>query len=114
MCYSIVVRRERPSTDQRERIMWQNIDTLNDLIEILTEMAEQEDANGNTIGELPVCIAHQQNWPLAEKVAAVTVADRDGMKVWLAASPAHNLDYASRNAWEGGIEGIDWEDGEDW
>ena len=93
--------------------MWQNIETLNDLIETLQELAEQEDKDGNSIGELPVCIAHQQNWPLAEGISAVTVADRDGMKVWLAASPSHDLDYAPRSAWEGGIEGIDWED-EEW
>jgi hypothetical protein len=88
----------------------QNIETLNDLIEALTELAECEDKDGNAIGDLPVCIAHQQNWPLAESISAVTVAERDGMKVWLAASPAYNLDYAPRDAWEGGIEGIDFED----
>ena len=93
--------------------MWNDFETLNDLIEYLTELAEQEDKDGNSIGDLPVCIAHQQNWPLAERISAVTVSDRDGMKVWLAASPSHNLDYAPRNAWEGGIEGIDWED-EEW
>ena len=88
-------------------------ETLNELIEALQELADQEDKDGNLIGELPVCIAHQRNWPLAEAIEAVTVADRDGSKVWLAATPTHNLDYASRNAWEGGIEGIDWED-EEW
>lgn len=87
-------------------------ETLNELIEYLQELAEQEDKDGNPIGELPVCIAHQQNWPLAERVAAVTVAERDGSKVWIAASPAYNLDYAPRNAWEGGVEGVDWDD--DW
>jgi len=87
-------------------------ETLNELIEYLQELAEQEDKDGNPIGELPVCIAHQQNWPLAESIGAVTVADRDGMKVWLAATPTRDLDYAPRNAWEGGIEGIDWEDEE--
>ena len=90
--------------------MWQNIETLNDLIEVLQELAEQETSDGENVGELPVCIAHQQQWPLAEAISAVTVADRDGMKVWLAASPRHDLDYAPRDAWEGGIEGIDWED----
>lgn len=94
--------------------MWGNIETLNDLIDVLTELAEQEDKDGNTVGELPVCIAHQQNWPLAEAISAVTVAERDGSKVWIAASPAYNLDYAPRSAWEGGIEGIDWEDGDDY
>lgn len=93
--------------------MWDSIETLDDLIEKLQELAEQEDKDGNNIGQLPVCIAHQQNWPLAERVAAVTVADRDGMKVWLAASPSYDLDYAPRSAWEGGIEGVDWED-EEW
>lgn len=83
------------------------IETLNDLIEALTELAEQEDRDGNSIGDLPVCIAHQQSWPLAEAISAVTVAERDGMKVWIAASPRHDLDYAPRDAWEGGIEGID-------
>lgn len=93
--------------------MWNSFETLNDLIEYLQELAEQETVGGMNIGELPVAIAHQQSWPLAEAVGAVTVADRDGMKVWLAATPTHNLDYAPRNAWEGGIEGIDWED-EEW
>ena len=93
--------------------MWQSIETLNDLIETLQELAEQETADGTNIGELPVAIAHQQNWPLAESVGAVTVANRDGMKVWLAATPTYVLDYAPRSAWEGGIEGIDWED-EEW
>ena len=93
--------------------MWNNIETLNDLIEQLQELAEQETVGGMSVGELPVAIAHQQNWPLAEAISAVTVADRDGMKVWLAASPRHDLDYAPRSAWEGGIEGIDWED-EEW
>ena len=93
--------------------MYQSIKTLNDLIECLQELAEQETADGRNIGELPVAIAHQQNWPLAERIAAVTVADRDGMKVWLAASPSRDLDYAPRDAWEGGIEGIDWES-EEW
>jgi hypothetical protein len=88
------------------------IRTLNDLIEALQELAEQEDKDGNDIGELPVAIAHQYDWPLAEAVSAVTVADRDGMKVWIAASPSRHLDYAPRSAWEGGIEGIDWEDDE--
>ena len=87
--------------------MFDSIETLNDLIEALTELAGQEDKDGNAIGELPVAIAHQQQWPLAERIAAVTVADRDGMKVWLAASPSRDLDYAPRDAWEGGIEGID-------
>lgn len=93
--------------------MYQNFETLNDLIEYLQELAEQETADGTSIGELPVAIAHQQNWPLAEKVAAVTVADRDGMKVWLAATPTYGLDYAPHAAWAGGIEGIDF-DGEEW
>ncbi len=92
--------------------MHQDFETLNDLIEYLQELAEQEDKDGNLIGELPVAIAHQQNWPLAERISAVTVAERDGNKVWIAASPAYNLDYAPRSAWEGGIEGIDWEDEE--
>lgn len=91
-----------------------SFETLNDLIEYLQELAEQEDKDGNIIGDLPVCIAHQQNWPLAERVAAVTVAERDGMKVWLAASPSYDLDYAPRSSWEGGIEGIDWSDDEEW
>ena len=98
--------------------MYQNFETLNGLIEYLQELAEQETAGGMSVGELPVAIAHQQSWPLAEKVAAVTVADRDGMKVWLAASPSYDLDYAPCNAWEGGIEGLDFcdedEDEEDW
>ena len=93
--------------------MYQNFNTLNELIEYLQELAEQEDKDGNVVGELPVCIAHQQNWPLAERISAVTVAERDGNKVWIAASPSHELDYAPHNAWEGGIEGIDWED-EEW
>lgn len=86
-----------------------SIKTLNDLIEALQELAECEDAEGNIIGELPVCIAHQQNWPLAEAISAVTVCERDGEnKVWLAASPRHDLDYAPRDAWQGGIEDLDW------
>ena len=93
--------------------MYQDINTLNDLIEILQEMAERETAGGMSVGELPVAIAHQQSWPLAEAISAVTVADRDGMKVWLAATPTYDLDYAPRNAWEGGIEGIDFDD-EEW
>lgn len=94
--------------------MYQNFETLNDLIEILQEMAEQQDVNGNLIGELPVHIAHQQNWPLAERIAAVTVCEKNEERaVWIAASPSYNLDYAPRNAWEGGIEGIDFED-EEW
>ena len=84
--------------------------TLNDLIECLQEVAERVDKHGNPVGELPVCIAHQQSWPIAERVTAVTVAERNGSKVWLAASPACDLDYASYNAWEGGIEGVDWYD----
>lgn len=90
--------------------MWQTIETLNDLIEVLQDMAELEDKDGNVIGELPVCMAHQQNWPLAERIAAVTVAERDGSKVWIAATPSYDLDYAPRGAWEGGIEGVDWEE----
>lgn len=93
--------------------MYQDFETLNDLIECLKELAEQEDKDGNPIGGLPVAIARQQNWPLAEKLSAVTVADRDGMKVWLAATPTRSLDYAPRSAWEGSIGGIDWED-EEW
>lgn len=93
--------------------MYQNFETLNDLIEYLQELAEQETVGGMSVGELPVAIAHQQSWPLAEAIGAVTVADRDGMKVWLAATPTHDLDYAPRSAWEGGIEGVDWED-EEW
>lgn len=92
-------------------------ETLNELIEALTELAEMEDKDGNNIGELPVCIAHQINWPLAEAVASVTVCKRDGeSKVWIAATPRHNLDYAPRNAWEGGIEGydFDFDDDEDY
>lgn len=85
------------------------IETLNDLIEMLQELAECEDNEGNLIGELPVCIAHQQNWPLAEAISAVTVCKRDDeSKVWLAASPRYDLDYAPREAWEGGVEGLDW------
>ena len=42
--------------------MW-NIETLNDLIEVLQDLADQETADGKAIGDLPVCIAHQQNWP---------------------------------------------------
>lgn len=94
--------------------MYQSIETLNDLIEYLQELAECEDKDGNNIGELHVAIAHKQNWPLAEKISAVTVSDRDGMKVWLAASPAYNLDYAPHNAWEGGIEGVDFYEDEEW
>ena len=96
--------------------MWDsNIKTLNDLIEMLQELAEQEDVDGGLVGELPVHIAHQQNWPLAERIAAVTVCSKnDERAVWLAASPSYDLDYAPRNAWEGGIEGIDWGDEEDW
>ena len=93
--------------------MYQNFETLNDLIEYLQELSEQVTADGTSVGELPVAIAHLQSWPLAEGIGAVTVADRDGMKVWLAATPTHDLDYAPRSAWEGGIEGIDWED-EEW
>lgn len=93
--------------------MYQDFETLNDLIKYLQELAEQETVDGTNVGELPVAIAHQQNWPLAERIAAVTVADRDGMKVWLAASPSRDLDYAPRSAWEGGIEGADF-DGEEW
>lgn len=93
--------------------MYQNFETLNDLIEYLQELAEQEMADGMSVGELPVAIAHQQNWPLAETIGAVTVADRDGMKVWLAATPTNSLDYAPHSAWAGGIEGIDF-DGEEW
>ena len=89
-------------------------ETLNELIEALQELAEQEDKDGNLIGELPVCIAYQKSWPLAEAIEAVTVADRDGSKVWLAATPTYELDYAPHNAWNNGIEGIDWEDGEEW
>ena len=88
--------------------MW-NIETLNDLIEVLQDLADQETADGKAIGDLPVCIAHQQNWPLAEAVGAVTVADRGGDKVWLAATPTYELDYAPSAAWMGGIEGVDWE-----
>lgn len=93
--------------------MYQNFETLNDLIEYLQELAEQELVDGTCVGELPVAIAHQQNWPLAEAIGAVTVADRDGMKVWLAATPTHSLDYAPHSAWAGGIEGIDF-DGDEW
>ena len=41
-----------------ERDMYQDIKTLNDLIEILQEMAEQETVGGMSVGELPVAIAH--------------------------------------------------------
>jgi len=92
--------------------MYQDFETLNDLIEYLQELAEQEDKDGNLIGELPVAIAHQQNWPIAERISAVTVAERDGNRVWIAASPAYDLDYAPRSAWGGGIEGIDWKEDE--
>lgn len=96
--------------------MYQNFETLNDLVEYLQELAEQETIGGMSVGELPVAIAHQQNWPLAERIAAVTVcAKNEERAVWLAASPSYDLDYAPRNAWEGGIEGADFpEDGEDW
>lgn len=89
-----------------------NIKTLNDLIEALQEIASYEDKDGNPIGELPVCIAHQQNWPLAEAIEAITVSERDGNKVWIATSPRYDLDYAPRNAWNNGIEGVDWEEEE--
>ena len=89
--------------------MWRDVDTLNDLIEVLKEMAEMETEDGKEVGELPVCIAHQKNWPLAEGIEEVTVADYDGMKVWLAAAPKWELTYAPSTAWNGGIEGVDWE-----
>ena len=62
--------------------MW-NIETLNDLIGVLQDLAEQETSDGKAIGDLPVCIAHQKQWPLAEAIEAVTVADRNGDKVCL-------------------------------
>lgn len=88
--------------------MW-NIETLNDLIGVLQDLAEQETSDWKAIGDLPVCIAHQKQWPLAEAIEAVTVADRNGDKVWLAATPTYELDYAPDTAWNGGIENVDWD-----
>ena len=90
-----------------------NIETLNDLIEALQELAECDDKEGNQIGDLPVRIAYQNSWPLAGRVSAVTVCKKDGKtRVWIAESPVSSYienPYAPRDAWEGGIEGTDWE-----
>ena len=98
--------------------MWHNIDTLNDLIEILQEMADFEDEDGNSYGELPVRIAYQQNWPLVGRISAVTacVNDDDKRMVWLAENPPYMSDnpYAPKCAWNGGIEGEDFAEGEEW
>lgn len=89
-------------------------DTLNELIEALNELADMETEDGTSVGDLPVGVAYQQSWPLSGYVAAVTVATRDssvGPCVWIAESRSDfgpfGSGYAPRDAWEGGIEGVD-------
>lgn len=83
--------------------------TLNELVEFLSEMAEAVLDDGTEVGDLPVAIAHQKSWPLAEALEAVTVCTYEGeKKVWLAASPSYGYDYAPNAAWNNGIEGCDW------
>lgn len=63
--------------------------TLNELVEVLTCLAETE-------GGREVRIALQPNYPLAADLAAITLLDG---KVWLAASDADG--YTSGLAWAG-------------
>ncbi len=91
--------------------MWDNIETLNDLIERLQEIAEC-DFDGKECGELPVRVAYQQTWPLVGRISAITVCKKEGKAgVWLAETPPYSDEnpYAPRNAWEGGFEGDDFE-----
>lgn len=100
--------------------MYGRINTLNELIEALQELAETEvDTPDGTVeaGELPVRIAYQQNWPLAGRISATTVCKCDGkMGVWLAETPVGRYEhpYGPRNAWEGGVEGLDFGDDEEY
>lgn len=90
-------------------------DTLNELIEALNELADMETADGVCVGDLPVGIAYQQSWPLSGAISAVTVTTRDssvGPCVWIAESRSDfgpfASGYAPYDAWEGGIEGVDY------
>lgn len=75
------------------------IGTVEELRDLLDEMVDAG------LGELPVRMAHQPNWPLAETVTAVTMCEsNDGTDtVWLACNPVprHENPYAPRDAWEG-------------
>ena len=85
--------------------------TINELIEELRYLADMYD-----MGEMDVRVAHQPQWPLAETISAITVAEKDGeRKCWLATYPVGRYEnpYAPRTAWEGGIEGEDFGDDED-
>lgn len=73
--------------------------TVEELRDLLDEMVECG------LGELPIRMAHQQNWPLAEVIATATRCESsDGADtIWLACNPAprHENPYAPREAWEG-------------
>ena len=76
------------------------IGTVEELRDLLDEMVDAG------LGELPVRMAHQSNWPLAECITAATRCEsNDGADtIWLACDPVPSYaenPYAPRDAWEG-------------
>jgi hypothetical protein len=82
--------------------------TVNELIEALQEFVDMDEE----YGELEVRLATQPNWPIRGSVAATTVATHDGQRyLWLAEGGVgyDENPYAPRTAWEGGVEGYDFD-----
>jgi hypothetical protein len=93
--------------------------TLNELIEELQDIV----ANDEELGDAPVLLAHQPNWPLAFTVDTITV-DHCGFKaedgeenapvvVWIAEGGHAGRPYAPKHAWDGGEVFADDEDEEE-
>ena len=83
-------------------------ETLNDLIEELTALAE------DGYGELPLLVAEQEHYPLTNTVSAITVKeDGEDRGVWLAVNQISSYSeqgpYAPRWAWNGGVFGEDFD-----
>ena len=79
--------------------------TLNELIETLQEMLDDYPE----LGDQPVNVGYQPNYPLAGVIANVVVIDGDGEDedededepaLWIAISDNHSEPYAPRAAWE--------------
>ena len=80
--------------------------TLNELIETLQEMLDDYPE----LGDQPVNVGYQPNYPLAGVIANVVVIDGDEDEdeddqdsepaLWIAISDNHSEPYAPRAAWE--------------
>ena len=78
--------------------------TLNELIETLQETLDDYPE----LGDQPVKVGYQPNYPLAGVIANVVVIDADdeedyddsGPALWIAVSDNHSEPYAPRAAWE--------------